>query len=195
MTTLWITAYPPGTRLSAHAIVAVRDAMRVLNQDQSITAPDAFEILQERLPICLGATEAQTAVEAASALLGAQQFQSRVDLSPEQVEALRTDEVAPAAEAPDLSPDDGEDVIYETAVARVALVLMQHADGNPVSALGAAANLANAIGESPDYPGVFFDAGELLADAFDASAQMATMRAMAAGQTSDTGLDTPSDED
>lgn len=178
MTTLWIISYPTadGGRIRASDLVALRDALRVLSEDDSISTPNVFvRIENKRPPICIGASDSDTAVEAASALLEAQGFTTRLNLSDSEAEALRSLEDAPA----ETDGGEGEVSDYEQSVAQVALVLMQMGDGNPVSALGAAANLANAVGESEMEPGPFFDAGILLAETFNAAAQGGTMQRMA----------------
>lgn len=153
MIPVYITARPPH-KTSGADLKALRDIIRRFDPDAGLTR--AYRALSEPLPFLLGHAPDEAAARAVSAALDDLGYASRLNPPPEPETELRMDGDVPAQPEP-------EDV------ARVALVLLSSANGNPLGAIALASHLANAAAEPEN--GLHTQAGALIGSAFDGEAQ------------------------
>lgn len=129
---LFVTAYDVGREMATTK--AVRDAARLLGNDVSLR--EARDLVQEvgDHPVCIGMADDEGHVQQAEAILAKVDAHSARDLTAEEIEEGPDD--VDAVLAAEEAGAERDQFSYEAA--KVALVLMAVADGNPSAALAAA---------------------------------------------------------
>lgn len=155
MTTLYITKLPENPGMST--VYSLREALQALDSPH-VGFADAQAVLEhcsnpEHLPHVIARTDDEGAIKRARTVLAEAGVTCAVNLPHAALQP-----------PPDPEPPAAQPVSYNAA--RIALVAMQLADGNPAMALHHCVLLANAAGEVEGERGTCMEAAAVLLDTF-----------------------------